>query len=162
MAGPIWMSVRTLSSGHFETSLGNPISLRSGTPGGVSSHPTVLPPHCSDRPGSLPPLVSTDPPLPPFPERQRGLRRQQDCSMFPQQRQRMGRRGRGERLFGCSRVGCVAFPSSPKPAPLIDISGWEAGSLRRAFDIKGVFTPPLHQSKLKLICAYTLLLKERK
>lgn len=71
----------------------------------------------------------------------------------------MGRRGQGERLLGCNSADCVAFPSSLNPALLIDISGWEAGSLQRAFDIKGVFTPPLHQSKLKLICAYMLLLK---
>lgn len=85
------------------------------------------------------------------------LRQQQDYSVFLQRM--MGRRGQGERLLGCNCADCVAFPSSLNPAPLIDISGWEAGSLQRAFDIKGVFTPPLHQSKLKLICAYMLLLK---
>lgn len=71
----------------------------------------------------------------------------------------MGQRGQGEQLLGCNSADCAAFPSSLNPAPLIGISGWEAGSLQRAFDIKGVFTPPLHQSKLKLICAYMLLLK---
>jgi len=93
----------------------------------------------------------------PLPEKHRAPRRQQGCGTFLQQT--MGRRGRGERRCGCNGAGRVASRSSPKPAPLIDLSGWEAGSLRRAFDIKGVFTPPLHQSKLELICAYTLLLK---
>lgn len=161
-AGPIQMSVRTVSRAHFKTSLRNPISLRSGSACallGVSHLSQQLflltaqaaqgcfHPWSPQIPLSLPRAATRS-------EAAGGL---QDVSQAEDRS--MGRRGRGEWLFGCNRADCVAFPSSPNPAPLIDVSGWEAGSLQRAFDIKGVFPPPLHQSKLKLICACMLLLK---
>ena len=159
MAGPIWVSVRTVSSAQFKTSLRNPISLHSGRARALLGASRVsqqlflliaqaaqgcFHPWSPQIPLSLPRAATSS-------EAAAGLQ-------YVSPADDGSERPRGA-AFGCNCADCVAFPSSLNPAPLIDISGWEAGSLQRALDIKGVFTPPLHQSKLKLICAYMLVEK---
>lgn len=58
MARPTWMSAWTVSGTYFKTSSSKPTSLHTGSlciPGSISSQPTALLSHCSDRPGCFHP-----------------------------------------------------------------------------------------------------------
>lgn len=143
-ARSIRIPVRAVSRAPFKISVKKPISLHTGPLcflGSISPFPLLR------HPRVLPPLFSMDSNLLPV------------QPVVTARHQRFAQAGEAEGAARVAQVHWVVPPSPLNPSPLIDISGWEADSHRRSFDIKGVFTPPLHQSKLKLICAYTLLLK---